>query len=110
MEHRSHDTAGSFRFGNLTIRDVTPGVLPELSLIEVDVPIGADNPPFAAADKKKVYVGVSGEIEFDVGDERVRVRSGDVLLVEPGEAYSYHNGGYEPGRLLLLQMPGTTGS
>ena len=106
MELRRHIEAGTVPFGHLQIRDLTPEGLRVASMAEVEVPIGADNPPFAAADKKKVYVGIAGEIEFDVGGDTVRVRRGDVLLLEAGEAYSYHNGGYEPGRLLLLQIPG----
>lgn len=85
---------------------MTPPSLFAASMAEVEVPIGADTPPFAAIEKKKVYVGVSGEIEFDISGDQVRVRRGDVLLIEKGEQYSYHNGGYEPGRLLLLQIPG----
>jgi mannose-6-phosphate isomerase-like protein (cupin superfamily) len=48
---------------------------------------------------------VSGEIEFVVGGDHVRVARGDVLVVRSGEQYSYHNGGYEMGRLFLLQVP-----
>ena len=106
MELMPYRDAGSFPFGHLTIRDMTPPSLYAASMAEIEVPIGADTPPFAAIDKKKVYVGVSGEIEFDIEGDHVRVRRGDVLLVEKGEQYSYHNGGYEPGRLLLLHIPG----
>lgn len=106
MELKRYSDAEPFPFGNLSIRDVTPELLGVASMAEIEVPIAADNPPFAAAGKKKVYVGISGDVEFDIGGERVRVRSGDVLLVEAGEKYSYHNGGYEPARLLLLQIPG----
>lgn len=105
MQHVRYDEAVAVPFGNLAIRDVTPEALQVASIAEVEVPIGADNPPFAAAGKTKVYIGLTGDIEFSIGGSRVRVRRGDALLVDAGEAYSYHNGGYEPGRLLLLQIP-----
>ena len=106
MELKSYSDASAVPFGHLQIRDLTPDGLAVASMAEVEVPIGAENPPFASADKKKVYVGGTGEIEFNIEGAIVRVRRGDVLLIEAGEAYSYHNGGYELGRLLLLQIPG----
>jgi mannose-6-phosphate isomerase-like protein (cupin superfamily) len=105
MELKRYADSMSFPFGHLVIRDMTPDSFARLSLAEVEVPIGADNPPFAAADKDKVYVGITGEIEFVVGGDSARVARGDVLVVRSGEHYSYHNGGYEMGRLLLLQVP-----
>jgi hypothetical protein len=38
--------------------------------------------------------------------------TGDVLHVDKGETYGFHNGGYEEGRLLLIRVPGpaTAGS
>ena len=105
MELKRYDEVESFPFGNLEIRDMTPSVFREAKMAEVDVPIGADNPPYAAAENEKVYVGISGDIEFNIGGKGVRVRRGDVLVINRGEQYSYHNGGYEPGRLFVVQAP-----
>lgn len=105
MEIRRYRDAESFPFGHLTIRDMTPESVEPIAFSEVEVPIGADNPPYAAQGMDKVYIGVAGEIEFKVDGERVRVRRGDVLTVDRGEPYSYHNGGYEMGRLFLIQLP-----
>lgn len=105
MELLRYEDAQTFPFGHLLVRDMTPESFNKLSLAEVEVPIGAENPPFAAADADKVYVGIAGEIEFVIGDETARVKRGDVLVVRSGELYSYHNGGYEMGRLFLLQSP-----
>ncbi len=106
--HRYEDTA-TFPFGHLPVRDMVPEGLEGLSIAEIEAPIGADNPPYAAASADKVYVGITGDIEFRSGEETPRVRRGDVLLVRAGETYSYHNGGYEMGRLLLLQIPPEAG-
>ena len=105
MEIKRYRDAESFPFGNLSIRDMTPGLFTQATLSEVEVPIGADNPPFAAPANDKVYVGVSGEIEFKIEGQTTRVRRGDVLVVHQGEQYSYHNGGYQMGRLFLIQVP-----
>lgn len=106
MELRRRIDAEPAPFGNLLIRNVTPSDLKAASMAEIEVPIGADNPPFAGVEKQKVYVGITGEIEFVIEGTTVRIGRGDVLYVAPGESYSYHNGGYEAGRLLLLQVPG----
>ena len=44
--------------------------------------------------------------------ETFRMTTGDVLHVDKGETYGFHNGGYEEGRLLLIRVPGpaTAGS
>ncbi len=105
MEINRYAEAASFPFGHLVVRDMTPGSFDRLSLAEIEVPIGADNPPFAAALNDKVYVGITGEVEFVVGGAPVRMGRGDVLVIRAGEQYSYHNGGYEMGRLFLLQVP-----
>jgi len=71
----------------------------------VEVPIGAEHPPFAEQRKEKIYVGLEGQVEFTCEGETARVGPGDILVFTGGEQYSYHNGGYEPGRLLVLQRP-----
>lgn len=106
MEIKRYEDATSFPFGHLVVRDMTPETFQHLSLAEVEVPVGAEHPPYATPGNDKVYVGVTGEIEFLIGGETTRVSRGDVLVVRAGEEYSYHNGGYEMGRLFLMQVPG----
>lgn len=103
MDVKRYSEAESFPFGYLVIRDMTPPSMTGTTFSEVEVPIGAENPPYASADKDKVYVGVAGEIEFRMDGGTVRLQRGDVLVVARGETYSYHNGGYEMGRLFLIQ-------
>lgn len=105
MELKRYDDAESFPFGNLIVRDMTPSLFEQASFSEIEVPIGADNPPYAAAANDKVYIGVSGEVEFKIDGIAKRLRPGDVLVIERGEQYQYHNGGYEMGRLFLIQVP-----
>jgi len=105
VEIKRYGDAEAFPFGHLTIRDMTPRLFTQATLSEIEVPIGADNPPYAAPTNDKVYVGVSGEIEFKIDGEIARLRRGDVLVIHRNEKYSYHNGGYETGRLLVIQVP-----
>ena len=105
MEIKRYAEAGTFPFGNLVVRDVTPDSFDRLSLAEIEVPIGAVNPPYAAAGNDMIYVGITGDVEFVVDGTSARIGRGDVLVVRSGEQYSYHNGGYEMGRLFLLQVP-----
>ena len=109
MELKRYRDTASMQFGNLAIRDMTPSLFDVATFTEIEVPIGADNPPYAALANDKVYVGVTGDIEFTIGDESVRLGPGDVLVVHAGESYRYHNGGYAPGRLFVIQVPGEPG-
>ena len=105
MEIKRYRDAESFEFGHLVIRDMTPPAFDIATFSEVEVPIGAVNPPYAAPANDKVYIGAAGEIEFNIDGEAVRLRRGDVLVIHKGEQYRYHNGGYELGRLFLMQLP-----
>ena len=105
MEIKRYRDAESFPFGHLTVRDLTPALFTQATMTEVEVPIGAENPPYAAPANDKVYVGVSGEIEFSIDGGATRLGPGDVLVIHRGETYSYHNGGYEMGRLFVIQVP-----
>lgn len=106
MELKTYSDEAPFPFGTLTVRDMTPKQFVDLSMGVVEVPIGGEHPPFAEQRKEKIYVGLRGEVQFTCGDRTALVRPGDVLVFDAGEQYSYHNGGYEPGQLLVLQRPG----
>ena len=105
MELKTYQGEPPFPFGTLTVRDMTPATFTRLSMAVVEVPIGAEHPPFAEQRKEKIYVGLEGEVLFTCEGETALVGPGDVLVFTGGEQYSYHNGGYQPGRLLVLQRP-----
>lgn len=105
MELRKHWDVAPFPFGTLSVRDMTPDGFTRLHMAVVDVPIGAEHPPFAEQRKEKIYVGIKGEVQFHCEGETAFVGPGDVLLFTGGEQYSYYNGGYEPGQMLVLQRP-----
>ncbi len=106
MEFKRYEEQAPFPFGTLSVRDMTPGSFTELSLGVVEVPIGGEHPPFAEQRKEKTYVGLRGIVQFTAAEQRVLLHPGDVLVFDDGEQYSYHNGGYEPAQLLVIQRPG----
>ncbi len=105
MELKTYDQVAPFPFGNLTVRDMTPESFTQVSMAIIEVPIGADNPPFAEERKEKIYIVLEGEVEFTTGEHSALIGTGDVLVFGGGERYSYHNGGYVTARLLVLQRP-----
>jgi mannose-6-phosphate isomerase-like protein (cupin superfamily) len=105
VELKTYSGEAPFPFGTLTVRDMTPDTFTQLSMGVVEVPIGGEHPPFAEQRKEKIYVGLRGEVQFTCEGKTALVKPGDVLVFTGGEQYSYHNGGYEPGQLLVLQRP-----
>jgi len=105
VELKTYRDEAPFPFGTLNVRNMTPQTFAELSIGVVEVPIGGEHPPFAEQRNEKIYVGLRGEVLFTCDGETALVTPGDVLVFEGGEQYSYHNGGYEVGRLLVLQEP-----
>jgi mannose-6-phosphate isomerase-like protein (cupin superfamily) len=108
VELKNYREETPFPFGTLNVRNMTPQTFTELSIGLVEVPIGGEHPPFAERRNEKIYIGMRGEVLFTCEGETALVTPGDVLVFEGGEQYSYHNGGYEPGRLLVLQRPHRT--
>ncbi len=106
MEFRRYEDAAPFLFGDFELRELTPDAFGAASFAEVIVPIGADRTPRVSEKDHRMYVCLVGDIEFEVEDEVLRLTRGDVLHIDKGERYGFHNGGYEEGRLLLIRVPG----
>lgn len=106
MELKRYADATPFVFGDLELRELTPEAFGAASFAEVIVPIGADRTPRISEKDHRMYVVLVGEIEFTVEGEILRLIPGDVLHVDKGETYGFHNGGYQEGRLLLIRVPG----
>ena len=108
MELKRYADAAPFMFGDFELREVTPDAFSAASFAEIVVPIGADRTPRVSEKDHRMYVGLIGDIEFKVDEEILRLTPGDVLHIDKGETYGFHNGGYEEGRLLLIRVPGPT--
>jgi len=106
MEFIRHDETKPFEFAEFVIRELTPPSFTEGSIAEVTVPIGSDRPRRINQKRHRIYVGIAGDVEFYVAGNTVHVRPGDLLRIDEGEEYGFHNGGYEEARLLLIRVPG----
>ena len=106
MELKRYADAAPFIFGDFELRELTPDTYSGSSFAEVIVPIGADRTPRVSEKDHRMYVGLVGDIEFEVDGEVFRIGPGDVLHIDKGETYGFHNGGYQEGRLLLIRVPG----
>lgn len=106
MELTRYTEATPFEFGDLQLRELTPDVFDVASFAEVVVPIGVDREPRISEKDHRVYICFAGEVQFTVDEATFRMTPGDVLHIASGERYGFHNGGYEPVRLLLIRVPG----
>jgi mannose-6-phosphate isomerase-like protein (cupin superfamily) len=108
MDIKRRDEVPPFEFADFTLRELTPEPFVEGSIAELTVPVGSDRPTRVNEKDHRIYVCLAGVIEFRLGDTTLRISQGDVLHIDKGEEYGFHNGGYEEGRLILIRMPGPT--
>ena len=76
-------------------------------LVEALVGPGAGPPPNRhPADDEAFYV-LDGTFEFGIGSETRIAKNGDFVRVPNGEIHTFKNISQEPGRLLIMNAPGT---
>ncbi|MET0741942.1 MAG: cupin domain-containing protein [Microvirga sp.] len=76
-------------------------------LVEALVAPGAGPPPNRhPADDEAFYV-LDGTFEFGVGSRTDIATSGDFVRIPSGEVHTFRNVGQAPGRLLIVNAPGT---
>ncbi len=63
MELKNYKDEAPFPFGTLTVKDMTPETFTQLSMAVVDVPIGAEHPPFAEHRKDR-YIRTSRALDW----------------------------------------------
>jgi quercetin dioxygenase-like cupin family protein len=106
MEIKRYADIAPFEYADIQLRELTPSVFKLASFAEVVLSIGIERSERQSAKDHRIYLCLRGEIEFTVEGETFRLGVGDVLHIDKGETYRFHNGGYEEGRLLLLRVPG----
>ncbi|MEN8233436.1 MAG: cupin domain-containing protein [Actinomycetota bacterium] len=106
MELKRYADAAPFEFGVFTVRELSPEAFSIGSVGEIIVPIGAERDSRVSEKTHRMYVVVTGDLEFRVAGEIFRVGPGDTIHISAGEEYGFHNGGYEEGKLLLIRVPG----
>ena len=106
MELKRYADVAPFAFADIELRELTPDAFDGASFAEIVLPIGVERPSRENAKDHRMYIGVRGDIEFVVDEESFHLTPGDVVHIDKGETYGFHNGGYEEGRLLLIRVPG----
>jgi glyoxylate utilization-related uncharacterized protein len=110
MELKRRSDTQAFVFGDIAVRELTPEAFAVASFAEVVLPIGVERPERENTKDHRIYIGIAGDLEFKVGESTFHLRPGDVVHIDKGETYGFHNGGYEEARMLLLRVPGPSTS
>lgn len=74
------------------------------SLMENVIPANAGPPPHEHPWGEAYYV-ISGEVEFEIGGRRERVRAGEFAYVPGGIVHAFHGISEEPSRMLIFDAP-----
>lgn len=75
------------------------------ALAEVQVRAGAEPPPHVHANEEESFYVLEGDVEFTVGEETHRVRSGGFLVLPRGQAHGFRVRS-SSARMLLMVTPG----
>lgn len=106
MQHITGSSAAVHEWRGITIRELTPpGADWSGSLVEVDVPASIRHPVARSMKCGTFYYCDYGELEFEVGAQKFLVSAGDLVVIEPGEWYSYRNDSASQVRLLSFNVP-----
>lgn len=105
MQLSRYSDASPYQFGDLWLRELSPPAMRSGSIAEITLPIGVQRPSRRSQKIDRVYIGVSGEVQFTVEGEEVLIRRGDVIHIAQGEEYGFFNGGQQEARLLLFRAP-----
>ena len=100
-----YDSAVSFDFDGLCIRELTPRSLQSASIATIDVPPGVRHRTARSRKSDKHYVCLAGRLSFVVQDREITLDSLDVLHIPTHAWFSYCNKGEKTARLLLLHIP-----
>lgn len=106
MKHVNHALMPAHVWQGITITDLTPpDSIWQGSLVEVDVPAGTLHPLARSTKCETFYYCDRGELDFEVEADRFHVKTGDLVVIEPGQWYRYHNASGGPVRLLSFNIP-----
>jgi mannose-6-phosphate isomerase-like protein (cupin superfamily) len=94
-----------YQFADLWLRELSPEVMQAGSIAEISLPIGVQRPSRRSQKVDRVYVGLTGEVQFTVEGEGILLGPGDVIHIAEGEEYGFFNGGGEEARMLLFRSP-----
>ena len=76
-----------------------------IGVIELSVPAGWDGPPLHHHDFDESFFVLAGELTFQLGDERVTRRAGDIAFAPRGVAHTFGNLSGADARTLIVCTP-----
>jgi quercetin dioxygenase-like cupin family protein len=79
------------------------------SLMEVTLPLDAGPPPHVH-DWDEAYFVIEGEVEFTLGDRRVRAGSGEFIYTPAGVQHGFAGKSAQPSRVLIFDAPAHAGA
>jgi quercetin dioxygenase-like cupin family protein len=79
---------------------------PELSALEFEVAPGGGAQLHHHKRHSDSFYVLSGELEFQVGDQTLLATEGSYVLAPPGVPHGFRNTGDDPARALNLHTPG----
>lgn len=74
------------------------------SLMENEIPQNAGPPPHEHPWDEAYFV-TAGEVEFQIGERRERVRTGDFVYAPGGTVHAFHGVSATPARMLIFDAP-----
>ncbi len=105
MRHVENRSVTPHEWRGISIRDISPvGGDWQGSLVEVDVPAGIQHPRARSTRCETFYYGLNGSVDFEVEGEKLVLRAGDLLAIQPNEWYSYRTTA-GAARLLSFNVP-----
>ena len=105
MKHISGKGIRPFDFKGLEITDYGPSSNHSASVALIKVPPGARHPKARSTKSDKYYYCLAGPIAFKVEGQSIDLLPSDLLVINPGEWFSYVNGGDMEVKLLLIHTP-----
>lgn len=105
MQISRYNEIRPYQFADLWLRELSPDAMAAGSIAEVTLPIGVERRSRVSQKVDRVYVGLSGDVQFTVDGQTFLVGVGDVVHIAQGEEYGFFNGGQEEARLLLFRSP-----
>ena len=77
----------------------------QVSIMDNGVPEDAKGPPLHTHDFDEAFYLLEGELTFQVGDELVEVRAGEVAFAPRGVPHTFANRSGRPARFVLVCTP-----
>ncbi|HMF41766.1 MAG TPA: cupin domain-containing protein, partial [Polyangia bacterium] len=81
----------------------------DLSVVQERIPPSAGEVRHYHQRARQCFFVLSGQLDIEVGEQKVRVSSGDALEVAPGEPHRVRNVGDADATFLVVSAPTTLG-